>query len=50
MNIGYWLKIEMEIDHWKGQYVGVDNIKLDVGEMGWGSVYWIDLAQDRDHW
>jgi hypothetical protein len=23
---------------------------MDLGEMGWGSVDWIDLAQDRDQW
>jgi hypothetical protein len=28
----------------------VDNIKMDLGEMGWGGVDWIDLAQDRDKW
>jgi hypothetical protein len=28
----------------------VDNIKLDVREIGWGGMYWIDLAQDRDGW
>jgi hypothetical protein len=28
----------------------VDNIKMDLGEMGWGCVYWIGLAQDRDQW
>jgi hypothetical protein len=26
----------------------VDNIKMDLREMGWDSVDWIDLAQDRD--
>jgi hypothetical protein len=25
-----------------------DNIKMDLGEMGWGGMDWIDLAQDRD--
>jgi hypothetical protein len=25
-----------------------DNIKMDLGEIGWGGVDWIDLAQDRD--
>jgi hypothetical protein len=25
----------------------VDNIKIDLGEIGWD---WIDLAQDRDQW
>jgi hypothetical protein len=26
----------------------VDNIKLDLGEVGWGDVDWIGLAQDRN--
>jgi hypothetical protein len=28
----------------------VDNIKMDLGEVGWGVVDWIGLAQDRDKW
>ena len=28
----------------------VDNIKTDLREVGWGSLDWIDLAQDRDRW
>ena len=27
-----------------------DNIKMDVQEIGWESLYWIDLAQDMDRW
>jgi hypothetical protein len=27
---------------------GVDNIKLDLREIGWGGIDWIDLPQDRD--
>jgi hypothetical protein len=27
----------------------VDNIKMDIQEVGWG-INWIDLAQDRDSW
>jgi hypothetical protein len=26
----------------------VDNIRMDFGEVGWGDVDWIDLAQDRN--
>jgi hypothetical protein len=26
----------------------VDNIRLDLGEVGWGDVDWIGLAQDRN--
>jgi hypothetical protein len=28
----------------------VDNIKMDLGEIGWGGLDWIDLVQDRDRW
>jgi hypothetical protein len=28
----------------------VDNIKLDLREIGWDGVDWIDMAQDRDQW
>jgi hypothetical protein len=27
-----------------------DNIRMDLREIGWGGVDWIDLAQDRDQW
>jgi hypothetical protein len=28
----------------------VDNIKMDLAEVGWGGVDWMGLAQDRDKW
>jgi hypothetical protein len=28
----------------------VDNIRMDPGEVGWGDVDWIGLAQDRNRW
>jgi hypothetical protein len=28
----------------------VDNIKIDLREIGWDGRDWIDLAQDRDQW
>jgi hypothetical protein len=28
----------------------VHNIKMDLGEIGWGGMDWIDLAQDRERW
>jgi hypothetical protein len=27
-----------------------DNIKMDLREIGWGGMDWIDLSQDRDQW
>jgi hypothetical protein len=28
----------------------VDNIKIDLREIGWDGVDWIDMTQDRDQW
>jgi hypothetical protein len=28
----------------------VDNIRMDLGEVEWGDVDWIGLAQDRNRW
>jgi hypothetical protein len=28
----------------------VDNIKIDLREIGWDGMDWIDLAPDRDQW
>jgi hypothetical protein len=30
--------------------IGVDNIKKDILEIGWGGADWIGLAQERDKW
>jgi hypothetical protein len=27
-----------------------DNIRMDLRDIGWGGMDWIDLAQDRDQW
>jgi len=27
-----------------------DNIKMDLQEVGWGGIDWIDLFQDRERW
>jgi hypothetical protein len=40
----------------RGMHIGrprrrsVDNIKIDLREIGWDDVDWIDLAQGRDQW
>jgi hypothetical protein len=36
------------LERLKGTWV--DNIKMDLREIGWGGMYWIDLAQDRYQW
>jgi hypothetical protein len=28
----------------------VDNIRMDLGEVGWGDVDWIGLTKDRNRW
>jgi hypothetical protein len=28
----------------------VNNIKMDLVEIGWGGMDWIGVAQDRDQW
>jgi hypothetical protein len=51
----------MHIEYWWGKPEGkkplgkperrwVDDIKRDLGEIGWNAMDWIDLAQDRDQW
>jgi hypothetical protein len=28
----------------------MNDIGMDFGEVGWGDVYWIGLAKDRNRW
>jgi hypothetical protein len=42
MNIGYWWENQNERCRW------VDNIKIDLREIGWDDMDWIDPAQDMD--
>jgi hypothetical protein len=47
--MGYWWEIQKEKDHWEDQDVGgLDNIKMDLREIGWDGMDWIDLAQDSE--
>jgi hypothetical protein len=48
--IGFWWGNLRERDHWADPGVGgrIDNIKMDLQELGCGGVDWIGLAQDRD--
>jgi hypothetical protein len=49
MLIGYWWESQKERDHWEDQDVG-GNIRMDLREIGWYGMDWIDLAQDKDKW
>jgi len=39
-----------ERDHLEDPDVDGDNTKMDLQEMGFGGMDWIDLAQDKDSW
>jgi hypothetical protein len=43
MHTGYWWESQIR-RRW------VDNIKIDVREIGWDSMDLIDVAEDRDQW
>jgi hypothetical protein len=48
MHIGYWWEIQKERERPRRRWV--DKIKMDLREIGWDGMDWIDLAQDRDQW
>jgi len=49
--IGSWWVNQREGDHWGDLGVGmVDNIRMDLQEVGCGYMDWIWLAQDIDRW
>jgi hypothetical protein len=47
MCITFSWESQKERGHQESLYVGG---KIIVREIGWGSMDWIDLAQDRDQW
>jgi hypothetical protein len=50
MHIGYWWENQKERTRGRPRRRWVDNIKIDLREIGWNGMDWIDLAQDRDQW
>jgi hypothetical protein len=46
MHIGYW----WECQKGRPRRRWVDNIKMDLREIGWDDMDWIDLDQNRDQW
>jgi hypothetical protein len=51
MLIDYWWESQMEkrpLGRTRCRWV--DNIRMDLQEVGWGDVDWIGLAKDRKSW
>ena len=48
--IGSWWGNRRERAQWRPRRRWVDNIRMDLQEMGCGYMDWIGLAQDRDRW
>jgi hypothetical protein len=48
MHIGYWWKSQKPLGRPRRRWV--DNIKIDLRDIGLDGMDWIDLAQDRDQW
>ena len=44
----FWWGNLRERDHWGNQ--DIDNIKMDLEEVGRGRGDWMELAQDTDRW
>jgi hypothetical protein len=44
MHIGYWWGRQKERPLGRPRHMWVDNIKIDLREIGWDGVDWIDLA------
>jgi hypothetical protein len=49
MHIGYWWEGQKKGDRWEDR-MWVDNFKMDLREIGWDGMNWIDMAEDRDQW
>jgi hypothetical protein len=51
MRIGYWLgKLEGKRPLGRPRHRWVDNIKIDLREIEWDGMDWIDVAQDGYQW
>jgi hypothetical protein len=51
MHIGYWWESQTEKRPLgRPRHRWVDNIKMDLRQIGWDGMDWIDLAHNRDQW
>ena len=48
MHTGFWWGDLSERDHLEDLGVDEDSIKMDIQDVGWECMDWIDLAEDRD--
>ena len=46
----FWWGNLRERDHLGDRRRWVNNIKMDLQEVGWEGIDWIELAKDRDRW
>jgi hypothetical protein len=46
--IGCWRERQGNRPLGRPRRVWLDNIRMDLADVGWGDVDWIDLAQNRD--
>ena len=48
---GFWWGNVRERNHFQDPGIdGRDNVKMDLQEVGYGGVDWIELVEDRDRW
>jgi hypothetical protein len=45
-----WVSVFLEVSTDSLRRRWLDNIKMDLREIGWDDMDWIDLAHDRDQW
>jgi hypothetical protein len=54
LNINTSSKTTLKIRYHQHQhlyiYKYITDIRMDLREIGWGGMHWIDVAQDRDQW
>jgi hypothetical protein len=50
VHTGFWWGDLREGELGRPRHRWEDNIKMDLQEVGWGGMGWIDMAQDRDRW
>jgi hypothetical protein len=50
MHIGYWWECQKKRPRGRPRRRWVDNIKIDLRELGWDGMNWLDVAQDNEQW